>query len=162
MEYKFKSITDVDTTETIDSNINLLVEQDSVIKKMNIEDIPQNKVQPDWEETNENSMAYIKNKPDLSNVGGGGSTKITYFTASNSYWYEWYKEDGSTATAQDMYEALQQGIVRIKYDNTCSDVLKYYISTGGCGISYLYIMFIDAAYSSSADIVNVEIGTVEV
>lgn len=159
MEYKFQSITNVDTTKKIDSSVNLLIEQDSTIKRMNIEDIPQTKVQADWEETNENSMAYIKNKPDLSQVGGG-NTKITYFSTNNSYWGgPWYKEDGSIATAQDMYDALKQGIVRINYvDQYYSDVLKYWIDNN-CGIYYLNIMFI---YPWHDGLTSARIGTVEV
>ena len=127
---------------------------------MNIEDIPQNKVQPDWEETNEDSLAYIKNKPDLSNVGGGGSTKITYFSTSNSYWDgPWYKEDGSAATAQDMYDALKQGIVRINYaDQYYSDILNYKLESG-CGVYYLVIAFMHPTIYNFS---SAEIGIVEV
>lgn len=44
MEYKFKSINDSENVETVDSSVNLLVEQGSTIKKMNIKKIPQNNV----------------------------------------------------------------------------------------------------------------------
>lgn len=155
MEYKFKSINESEQVERVDSDINLLVEQDSVIKKMNIDQIPQNKVQPDWEETNESSLAFIKNKPNLEEVGGG--SKITYFTSSSGYFNELLKEDGTIATIQDIYDALKAGTVRLTYSEGSyiynSDVIKY-IYGQGSGFYFLELYF-NILWSSNTDLIHI-------
>ena len=62
-------------------------------------------------------------------------------------------------TAQDMYDALKQGIVRINYaDQYYSDILNYKLESG-CGVYYLVIAFMHPTIYNFS---SAEIGIVEV
>ena len=75
MAYEYKKLSEVDVVNSVDSDVNLIVEQNDEIKRMNIGDlpIPTGQVQADWNEEDETKASFIKNKPDLSNVGGSDS-----------------------------------------------------------------------------------------
>ena len=57
-------------------------------------------VQPDWNETDENSYAFIKNKPDLSSIGGNGiytDTEEPIDAPDGTVWIDMDEgDDGST------------------------------------------------------------------
>lgn len=129
MAYNFTKLTEVAMVENTGDNVNLLVEQNNDIKRMNISDIPQ-RAQADWNETNESSPAFILNKPDLSSIGGGNAA-ITYFIISGVYIKD---ENNTTISKAIMEEALNNGIVKLKWsanNNTETTVLSYSIPASG-------------------------------
>lgn len=75
--YEFTRLSDVPVVETVQDNLNVLVEQDGEIGKVAKTQIG---AQADWNETDETSPAFILNKPE---VGGGGSGTPIVFYISN-------------------------------------------------------------------------------
>lgn len=129
MAYKYTKLSDVELTNVADNATNLLVEREGTIQKLNVKDLAPANVQPNWDETNEDSPAFILNKPDLSQVGGG-SAKITYFVLSGNDNHI-KLEDGTGATSQEVYDAFTSGIVLLKMSNDTR--LSSLIAYGGPG-----------------------------
>lgn len=124
MAYKYTKLSDVELTNVADNSTNLLVEREGTIQKLNVKDLTPANVQPDWDETNENSPAFILNKPDLSQAGGG-SAKITYFVLSDND-SQLKLENGAYATTQEVYDAFTSGIVLLKSSyNRLSSLIAY-------------------------------------
>lgn len=74
MAYEYKKLSEVTAIDAVDSAVNLLVEQNDEIKRVNVDKLPiPTQTQADWNEEDETSPSFIKNKPDLSQVGGSGS-----------------------------------------------------------------------------------------
>ena len=101
-------------------------------------------VQPDWNETDETSDAYIKNKPDLSQVGGGEVDLSGYVTKETGNANQITFADGQTFQAKldngtlkgekgDKGERGEQGIKGDKGDkgDTGADGLTTAISVNG-------------------------------
>ena len=76
MAYVYKKLTDVPLAESaIEPNV--IIEDSGDIKKISASNLAAKQTRADWEETDPNSLAFILNKPDLSQVGGANVvTKI--------------------------------------------------------------------------------------
>lgn len=137
MAYEYKKLSEVEAIDVADSSVNLIVETEDEIKKLNIGDLPIGQEQSDWDEEDATKASFIKNKPDLSQVGG--SAKVTYLLSSSlsittkSLTFE----DGSSITIPRLLEALQTGLVIIK----CPPYPSYGYQADYCFsiISYVYI-----------------------
>ena len=136
MAYKYTKLSDVELTNVADNSTNLLVEREGTIQKLNVKDLTPANVQPDWDETNEDSPAFILNKPDLSQVGGGGA-KITYFVLSGNVIK---REDGSNAPTQEVFDAFTSGIVLLKnpYNDSAANMIIA-SQGGGSGGSFWWV-----------------------
>lgn len=76
MAYTYQKLSDV---ALVNSAVepNLLIEENGDIKKISVSNIAAPQVKADWNETDATSAAFILNKPDFSQVGGGSSV-VTY------------------------------------------------------------------------------------
>ena len=112
MAYTYKKLTDV---ELVDSAVeaNLLIEEGGDIKKISASNIAVPQVKADWNEEDVNSAAFILNKPDLSQVGGGANV-VTYTVVSGAL-----QLDGVATTAQEVVNEWNNGsILRIDATTT--------------------------------------------
>lgn len=108
MAYTYKKLTDVELVESA-TEPNLLIEDGGDIKKISASNIAVPQVRADWDEENESSPAFIMNKPDLSEVGGGANV-VTYTIVSGAL-----QLDGVATTAQAVADEWNNGsILRIK------------------------------------------------
>jgi hypothetical protein len=114
MAYTYKKLTDVELVESA-VEPNLLIEDGGDIKKISASNIADPQVKADWEETDETSPAFIMNKPDLSEVGGGANV-VTYTIDSGALML-----DGVAVTAQTVRDEWNNGsILRIADANVLS------------------------------------------
>ena len=112
MAYEYKKLSEVDAVESVDSSVNLLVEQGSDIKKMNIGDlpIPTGQVQADWNEEDGTKPSFIKNKPDLSQVGGGSGGEVIVINVDYMFQSpDWHYADGTVITPESLRDKLNEG-----------------------------------------------------
>lgn len=133
MAYEYKKLSEVDVVDSVDSSVNLLVEQGSDIKKMNIGDlpIPTGQAQADWNEEDETKPSFIKNKPDLSQVGGSGGGEVLIVDINYN---------GSIACAYNatqLKEKLESGT--LIYIQTYYSGLMYYTNPRHLVVSYEYV-----------------------
>jgi hypothetical protein len=118
MAYEYKKLSEVEAIDVADSSVNLIVETEDEIKKMNIGDLPIGQEQADWEEKDETKASFIKNKPDLSQVGGSG--KITIINTNAPYIGSapvsamTFADTGELVTMKKIHEALLSGQVFFK------------------------------------------------
>lgn len=118
MAYEYKKLSEVEAIDVADSSVNLIVETEDEIKKLNIGDLPIGQEQADWEEKDETKASFIKNKPDLSQVGGSG--KITIINTNASYIGSaqvsamTFADTGELVTMKKIHEALLSGQVFFK------------------------------------------------
>jgi hypothetical protein len=119
MAYEYKKLSEVEAIDVADSSVNLIVETEDKIKKLNIGDLPIGQEQADWEEEDETKASFIKNKPDLSQVGGSGAA-ITIVNLNSNYPSAasvnrmTFEDTGELVTMEKLYEALLNGIVKFK------------------------------------------------
>ena len=112
MTYTYKKLSDV---TLVDNAVepNLLIEDEGEVKKIPASNIAVPQVKADWEETDETSAAFIMNKPDLSQAGGGANV-ITYTINSGAL-----MKDGIRVTAQEVADEWNNGsILRIGLVNS--------------------------------------------
>jgi hypothetical protein len=145
MAYTYKKLTDVELVESA-TEPNLLIEDGGDIKKISASNIAVPQVKADWNEEDENSPAFIMNKPD--SIGGGGVNVITYHLSytliSGKTVLAYYGENGYTAVSpNDIHLAWQNGnILRVKYGNDAGMIVgvNYSTSSGssvdGANVSY--------------------------
>lgn len=126
MAYEYKKLSEVEAIDVADSSVNLIVETEDEIKKLNIGDLPIGQEQADWDEKDETKASFIKNKPDLSQVGGSGG-KITIIDLNDSYPSipnlnnVIFEDTGEIVTLQKIYEALLKGVVMLKTESYPSE-----------------------------------------
>lgn len=107
MSYTYKKLTEVELVENaVDPN--LLIEENGEIKKMSASDIAVPQVKADWNEEDPNNAAFILNKPDLSQVGGGGAKVITYCIDSAGVMD---KDQTRNITPQEILDAWNEGAI---------------------------------------------------
>jgi predicted ribosomally synthesized peptide with SipW-like signal peptide len=125
MAYTYKKLTDVELVESA-VEPNLLIEDGGDIKKISASNIAVPQVNADWDEEDIESPAFIMNKPDLSEVGGGANV-VTYTIVSGALML-----DGVATTAQSVVDEWNNGsILRIDATTTTGGSLGSVV-----GISY--------------------------
>ena len=132
MAYSYKKLTDVALVESAVTP-NLLIEEGGDIKKISVSNLVTPQTKADWEETDPNSFAFILNKPDLSQVGGGANV-VTYTISSGVL-----NLNGVAATAQSVIDEWKNGsILRIDETNVSTggslgaiSNIKYSLGSGG-------------------------------
>ena len=138
MAYVYKKLTDVSLVESaIEPNV--IIEDSGDIKKISANNLVTPQTRADWEETDPNSLAFILNKPDLSQVGG--ANVVTYTLASGAL-----KLNGVAVTRQSVIDEWKNGsILRIDETNTISggslsevSSIKYTIASGALASTTIY------------------------
>ena len=131
MAYTYQKLTDV---TLVDSAVepNLLIEDGGDIKKISASNIAVPQIKADWNETDATSAAFILNKPDLSQVGGGANV-VTYIPGSGGLML-----DGVLTNAQAVVNEWNNGsILRI------ADVTKTKIGS-----------VVEVSYTVASDVVS--------
>ena len=138
MAYVYKKLADVSLVESaIEPNV--IIEDSGDIKKISASNIATPQTRADWEEKDPNSLAFILNKPDLSQVGG--ANVVTYTVASGAL-----KLNGVAVTAQSVIDEWKNGsILRIDQTNTISggslgavSNIKYTMASGALSSTTIY------------------------
>lgn len=146
MAYVYKKLTDVPLVESaIEPNV--IIEDSGDIKKISASNLAAKQTRADWEETDPNSLAFILNKPDLSQVGG--ANVVTYTIASGAL-----KLNGVAVTAQSVINEWKNGsILRIDETNSTTggslgavSNIKYSLGSGGTSLGQTTIYY----YSNGA------------
>jgi hypothetical protein len=135
MAYTYKKLTDVELVESA-TEPNLLIEDGGDIKKISASNIAVPQVKADWDEEDETSPAFIMNKPDLSEVGGGANV-VTYTIVSGIL-----QLDGVAVTAQAIVDEWNNGsILRISDANQLGSILSitYAVASGSTKGTVYYI-----------------------
>ena len=118
---------------------NVLIEDSGDVKKIPASNLVAKQARADWEETDPNSLAFILNKPDLSQAGG--ANVVTYTVASSSL-----NLNGVAVTAQSVIDEWKNGsILRIDETDrvnggslgTVSNI-KYTIASGALASTTIY------------------------
>lgn len=114
MAYNYKKLGEVPLSESL-NNPRILVEDNGEIKRMQASNI---NVKPNWKETDPNSPAFILNKPDLSEVGGGNANIITYTVsytivsgATTGTPSHFVHDNGAKLTPAEVVEAWDSGAI---------------------------------------------------
>ena len=139
MAYAYKKLTDVALVESAETP-NLLIEEGGDIKKISASNLITTQTKADWEETDPNSSAFILNKPDLSQAGGGANV-VTYTISGTSL-----NLNGVAVTAQSVIDEWNNGsILRINETNSLSggslgavSNIKYTIVSGALTSTTIY------------------------
>lgn len=118
MAYTYQKLADVTLVGSA-VEPNLLIEDGGDIKKISASNIAVPQVKADWNETDATSAAFILNKPDLSQVGGGANV-VTYMPGSGGLML-----DGVLTTAQAVVDEWNNGsILRIGYSDRSGSVVE--------------------------------------
>ena len=138
MAYVYKKLTDVSLVESaIEPNV--IIEDSGDIKKISASNLAAKQTRADWEETDPNSLAFILNKPDLSQVGG--ANVVTYTIASGAL-----KLNGVAVTAKSVIDEWKNGSI-LRIDETNSTVggslgsvsnIKYAMAGGALSSTTIY------------------------
>ena len=139
MSYNFLKLTDVDLVESTESP-NVFIEDEGEVKRVSASKLATVQTKADWEEKDPNSPAYILNKPDLSQAGGGANV-VTYTVASGAL-----KLNGVAVTRQSVIDEWKNGsILRIDETNTITggslgavSNIKYTLSSGSLTSTTIY------------------------
>lgn len=141
MAYVYKKLTDVPLVESaIEPNV--IIEDSGDIKKISASNLAAKQTRADWEETDPNSLAFILNKPDLSQVGG--ANVVTYTIASGAL-----KLNGVAVTAKSVIDEWKNGsILRIDETNSTTggslgavSNIKYSLGSGGTSLGQTTIYY---------------------
>lgn len=111
MAYTYKKLADVTLVES-SAEPNVLIEDSGDVKKIPASNLVAKQTRADWEETDPNSLAFILNKPDLSQAGG--ANVVTYTLASGAL-----KLNGVAVTAQSVIDEWKNGSI-LRIDETGS------------------------------------------
>lgn len=110
MAYSYKKLADVTLVESA-AEPNVLIEDSGDVKKIPASNLVAKQTRADWEETDPNSLAFILNKPDLSQAGG--ANVITYTISSTSSGTKLWL-NSAAATSQSVIDEWKNGsILRI-------------------------------------------------
>ena len=138
MAYSYKKLADVTLVESA-VEPNVLIEDSGDVKKIPASNLVAKQTRADWEETDPNSLAFILNKPDLSQAGG--ANVVTYTISAGVL-----KLNGVSATAQSVIDEWKNGsILRIDETNTTAggslgavSNIKYTIVSGALSSTTIY------------------------
>ena len=146
MAYTYKKLADVTLVESA-AEPNILIEDSGDIKKISASNIATPQTRADWEETDPNSLAFILNKPDLSQVGGAN---VVTYTVSGGV----LNLNGVAVTRQSVIDEWKNGsILRIDETNSTTggslgavSNIKYSLGSGGTSLGQTTIYY----YSNGA------------
>ena len=138
MAYSYKKLADVTLVESA-AEPNILIEDSGDVKKISASNLVAKQTRADWEETDPNSLAFILNKPDLSQTGG--ANVVTYTISGTKLWLNDY-----AATAQSVIDEWKNGsILRIDETSALSggslgaiSNIKYTIASGALASTTVY------------------------
>ena len=138
MAYSYKKLADVTLVESA-AEPNVLIEDSGDVKKIPASNIVAKQTRADWEETDPNSLAFILNKPDLSQVGG--ANVVTYTVAGSAL-----NLNGVAVTAQSVIDEWKNGsILRIDETNSTTggslgavSNIKYTMASGALSSTTIY------------------------
>ena len=130
MTYSYKKLADVTLVESA-AEPNVLIEDSGDVKKIPASNLVAKQTRADWEETDPNSLAFILNKPDLSQTGG--ANVVTYTVAGGVL-----KLNDVAVTRQSVIDEWKNGsILRIDETTTSSggslgavSNIKYTLNSG--------------------------------
>ena len=125
MAYAYKKLADVTLVESA-AEPNVLIEDSGDVKKIPASNLVAKQTRADWEETDPNSLAFILNKPDLSQAGG--ANVVTYTVAGSAL-----NLNGVAVTAQSVIDEWKNGsILRIDEGQSLSEIYSifYTIASG--------------------------------
>ena len=142
MAYSYKKLADVTLVESA-VEPNVLIEDSGDVKKIPASNLVAKQTRADWEETDPNSLAFILNKPDLSQAGG--ANVITYTISSTSSGTKLWLNNAA-ATSQSVIDEWKNGsILRIDETNTITggslgsvSNIKYTIVSGALSSTTIY------------------------
>ena len=145
MAYSYKKLADVTLVESA-TEPNILIEDSGDIKKISASNIATPQTRADWEETDPNSLAFILNKPDLSQAGANVVTYTVVGSVLNL--------NGVAVTAQSVIDEWKNGsILRIDETNSTTggslgavSNIKYSLGSGGTSLGQTTIYY----YSNGA------------
>ena len=138
MAYAYKKLADVTLVESA-VEPNVLIEDSGDVKKIPASNLVAKQTRADWEETDPNSLAFILNKPDLSQAGG--ANVVTYTISAGVL-----KLNGVSATAQSVIDEWKNGSI-LRIDETNNTVggslgavsnIKYTIVSGALSSTTIY------------------------
>ena len=138
MAYSYKKLADVTLVESA-VEPNVLIEDSGDVKKIPASNLVAKQTRADWEETDPNSLAFILNKPDLSQAGG--ANVVTYTISAGVL-----KLNGVSATAQSVIDEWKNGSI-LRIDETNNTVggslgavsnIKYTIVSGALSSTTIY------------------------
>lgn len=145
MAYSYKKLADVNLVESA-VEPNILIEDSGDIKKISAPNLVTTQVKADWEETDPNSFAFILNKPDLSQVGGGNV--VTYTISSTSSGKKLWL-NGAAATRQSVIDEWKNGSI-LRIDETTASSggslgvvsnIKYLLGSGGTSLNTVTVYY---------------------
>ena len=138
MAYSYKKLADVTLVES-PAEPNVLIEDSGDVKKIPASNLVAKQTRADWEETDPNSLAFILNKPDLSQAGG--ANVVTYTVAGSSL-----NLNGVAVTAQSVIDEWKNGSI-LRIDETNNTVggslgavsnIEYTIASGALSSTTIY------------------------
>lgn len=120
-----KNIVDLPVAESVE-NATLVVVEGGVAKQVPASEVG---AQADWDEVDETSPAFIKNKPDLSSVGSGsgGGCYVYHLVSYNTVISEIASDEDMTdmqAYSNTFYERFMSGTIRMIFDYQETDGQK--------------------------------------
>ena len=141
MAYSYKKLADVTLVESA-VEPNVLIEDSGDVKKIPASNLVAKQTRADWEETDPNSLAFILNKPDLSQAGGAN---VVTYTISNTASGTKLWLNNAAATRQSVIDEWKNGsILRIDETNSTGGSLgavsniKYTIVSGALSSTTIY------------------------
>ena len=150
MAYAYKKLADVTLVESA-AEPNVLIEDSGDVKKIPASNLVTPQTRADWEETDPNSLAFILNKPDLSQAGGANvvTYTISSTTSGTKLWL-----NNAAATSQSVIDEWKNGsILRINETNSTTggslgavSNIKYSLGSGGTSLGQTTIYY----YSNGA------------
>ena len=138
MAYVYKKLTDVSLVESaIEPNV--IIEDSGDIKKISANHLVTPQTRADWEETDPNSLAFILNKPDLSQTGGAN---VVTYTVSGGV----LKLNDVAVTRQSVIDEWKNGSI-LRIDETTASSggslgavsnIKYTLNSGILASTTIY------------------------
>ena len=138
MAYSYKKLADVTLVESA-AEPNVLIEDSGDVKKIPASNLVAKQTRADWEETDPNSLAFILNKPDLSQTGG--ANVVTYTVAGGVL-----KLNDVAVTRQSVIDEWKNGSI-LRIDETSASSggslgavsnIKYTIVSGALSSTTIY------------------------
>ena len=138
MAYSYKKLADVTLVESA-AEPNVLIEDSGDVKKIPASNLVAKQTRADWEETDPNSLAFILNKPDSSQVGGAN---VVTYTVSGGV----LKLNDVQVTRQSVIDEWKNGSI-LRIDETTASSggslgavsnIKYTVNSGILASTTIY------------------------